>query len=93
MHERRRGSLRGYLAKYVSKSFGTDRVPGLHRYEVAQGFQPVSVEYLGAFAGPGDRAGLGTPGRRAAQGLAVVEHGGVEWAASLLGAVGLTARS
>lgn len=37
----------GYLAKYVSKSFDTPRVPGLHRYEVAQGFQPVSVEYLG----------------------------------------------
>ncbi len=30
----------GYLAKYVSKSFGDDRIPGLHRYEVAQGFQP-----------------------------------------------------
>jgi hypothetical protein len=32
-----------YLAKYVSKSFATDRLPGLHRYEVAQGFQPEQV--------------------------------------------------
>jgi hypothetical protein len=30
----------GYLAKYVSKSIGDERVPRLHRYEVAQGFQP-----------------------------------------------------
>jgi len=30
----------GYLAKYVSKSFDSAQVPGLHRYEVAQGFQP-----------------------------------------------------
>ena len=27
-------------AKYVSKSLGDDPTPGLHRYEVAQGFQP-----------------------------------------------------
>jgi hypothetical protein len=36
-----------YLAKYVSKDFGGSRAPGLHRYEVAQGFQPASVEYVG----------------------------------------------
>ena len=30
----------GYLAKYVSKAFDERRVAGLHRYEVAQGFQP-----------------------------------------------------
>jgi hypothetical protein len=31
----------GYLSKYVSKSFeGHARAPRLHRYEVAQGFQP-----------------------------------------------------
>lgn len=29
-----------YLAKYVGKQFDDRRVPGLHRYEVAQGFQP-----------------------------------------------------
>ena len=30
----------GYLSKYVGKAFDERRVPGLHRYEVAQGFQP-----------------------------------------------------
>lgn len=36
----------GYLSKYVGKEFDKDlRVPGLHRYEVAQGFQP-AVERL-----------------------------------------------
>jgi hypothetical protein len=29
-----------YLAKYAGKDFDTDRIPGLHRYEVAQGFEP-----------------------------------------------------
>jgi hypothetical protein len=29
-----------YLAKYVSKNIADERVPRLHRYEVAQGFQP-----------------------------------------------------
>jgi hypothetical protein len=33
-----------YLAKYVSKDFGTHRrVLGRHRYEVAEGFQPAAV--------------------------------------------------
>jgi hypothetical protein len=39
----------GYLSKYVSKSF-TDpesRVFGLHRYDVAQGFQPVKLSLSG----------------------------------------------
>lgn len=36
-HEARRAA--GYLSKYVSKTFDTD-MAGLHRYEVAQGFQP-----------------------------------------------------
>jgi hypothetical protein len=33
----------GYLAKYVAKTFTDDRarVPGLKRYDVAEGFQPV----------------------------------------------------
>jgi hypothetical protein len=30
----------GYLAKYVGKGFDTSRMAGLHRYEVAEGFQP-----------------------------------------------------
>jgi hypothetical protein len=29
-----------YLSKYIGKGFDEDRIPGLHRYEVAQGFQP-----------------------------------------------------
>ena len=39
----------GYLSKYVSKSF-TDpgsRVFGLHRYDVAQGFQPAKLSLSG----------------------------------------------
>ena len=32
-----------YLAKYVSKNIASDRTPGLHRYEVGQGFQPEQV--------------------------------------------------
>lgn len=40
-----------YLAKYVGKSFDQDRIPGLHRYEVAQGFQPEVVAVSGATAG------------------------------------------
>jgi hypothetical protein len=39
----------GYLAKYVSKSMDDERrVAGLHRYEVAQGFQPERVQLIGA---------------------------------------------
>lgn len=35
----------GYLSKYISKAIDDDRrPPGRHRYEVAQGFQPVVVE-------------------------------------------------
>lgn len=36
-----------YLAKYVSKSLGENRAVGLHRYEVAQGFQPRKVVIRG----------------------------------------------
>lgn len=38
----------GYLSKYVTKSFDGERVPGLHRYEVAQGFQPRKVRLSGS---------------------------------------------
>jgi hypothetical protein len=34
----------GYLAKYVSKNVGDERIARLHRYEVAQGFQPERVQ-------------------------------------------------
>ena len=38
----------GYLAKYVSKSLDYERrAAGLHRYEVAQGFQPERVRLVG----------------------------------------------
>lgn len=33
----------GYLAKYAGKAMEDDRPPGLHRYEVAQDFAPLSV--------------------------------------------------
>jgi hypothetical protein len=32
-----------YLSKYVSKAVQEDRIPGLHRYEVAQDFQPKAL--------------------------------------------------
>lgn len=38
----------GYLSKYVAKSFGDQRRPaGLHRFDVAQGFQPRAVPLTG----------------------------------------------
>lgn len=39
----------GYLSKYVSKTFDSSSA-GLHRYEVAQGFQPRSVTLTGRTA-------------------------------------------
>lgn len=43
----------GYLSKYVSKTFEdpSARVLGLHRYDVAQGFQPKSVVLTGETSG------------------------------------------
>ena len=41
----------GYLSKYVGKSFEDgQRVPGMHRYEVAQGFQPATQQVYGRTA-------------------------------------------
>jgi hypothetical protein len=37
----------GYLAKYVSKNISDGLPPGLHRYEVAQGFQPERLQLVG----------------------------------------------
>ncbi len=38
----------GYISKYVGKDFHADRFPsGWHRYEVAQGFQPVERRIYG----------------------------------------------
>ena len=39
-----------YISPYVSRSLAEERLPGLHRYEVAQGFQPESVECYGPTA-------------------------------------------
>jgi hypothetical protein len=41
LEEARRAAA--YLAKYVSKNIADERIPKLHRYEVAQGFQPRKV--------------------------------------------------
>lgn len=48
LEEARRAA--GYLSKYIGKSFDQDRIPGLHRYEVAQGFQPPVVKVEGRTA-------------------------------------------
>jgi len=37
-----------YLSKYVGKDFDAARMPGLHRYEVAEGFQPKPMAVWGA---------------------------------------------
>ena len=37
----------GYLGKYVTKAVADERIAGLHRYEVAQGFQPKPVQLQG----------------------------------------------
>ncbi len=34
----------GYLSKYAGKDFDKAKMPGLHRYEVAQGFTPEAVK-------------------------------------------------
>jgi len=39
-----------YLAKYVGKDVGVGVERGLHRYEVAQGFQPPALEFAGLSA-------------------------------------------
>lgn len=40
-----------YLSKYVTKDFaGGAHVPGLHRYEVAEGFQPARLRFSGRSA-------------------------------------------
>jgi len=45
LEEARRAA--SYLSKYVAKNVGDQRIPRLHRYEVAQGFQPEKVGLRG----------------------------------------------
>ncbi len=66
------------------------RLAGLHRYEVAQGFQPAKIECYGRSAEDVIERASGLHGLGAGTGLAVVVGGGVAWAARLLGAVELT---
>jgi hypothetical protein len=52
LHEARKAA--GYLSKYVSKSFDADeasRSRRLHRYDVAQGFQPKAMRFRGRWSG------------------------------------------
>jgi hypothetical protein len=37
-----------YLSKYLAKDLGAAEAAGLHRYEVAQGFQPPSIAFDGS---------------------------------------------
>jgi hypothetical protein len=41
----------GYLSKYIGKGFLDESPPGLHRYEVAQGFEPKAVRVTGRHLG------------------------------------------
>ena len=77
-----------YLAKYVSKNVADERVPRLHRYEVAQGFQPRAGAAEGRLGRGRDRAGVRADGRRAATGVALVAAGGVAGAARVLVCLG-----
>lgn len=52
-----------YLSKYVGKSFEQERMPGLHRYEVAQGFQPEPVLVKGRSADAALHAACAVMGR------------------------------
>ena len=48
---RRRGSRRAISPRYVGRDLDDERrLAGLHRYEVAQGFQPAKIECYGASA-------------------------------------------
>jgi hypothetical protein len=52
-----------YLSKYLAKSLDEGGQPaGLHRYEVAEGFQPPSIELLGETRAEVLRAAAGRMG-------------------------------
>lgn len=54
----------GYLSKYLSKTFDRPDLGGLHRYEVAQGFQPRAIEFIGTHEGQVLDAGCEVMGSR-----------------------------
>ena len=80
-----------YLARYVGRDLEDERrLAGLHRYEVAQGFQPAKIECYGASAEDVIERASGYMGAEPERVWLSAEYGGVAWAARLLGAVGLT---
>jgi len=85
--EARRAS--GYLCGYIGKGLDDERRrAGLHRYEVAQGFQPERIHVYGRT----DRDALARAseymGRRPETIWHSSERGGMAWAACLLGRLG-----
>ena len=94
---RKRESRRYTSVKYVGKAIADGRrVSGLHRYEVAQGFQP-QPERLCSAAGRKARCWIGRRMRwgrhRSRCGAPRRWRARPAWAASVLGVVGLTTRS
>jgi hypothetical protein len=68
LEEARRAA--GYLSKYVTKAFDGDessRALGLHRYEVAERFQPKVMGFRGCSAGSVIAQASGVMGRRPAR--------------------------
>ena len=83
----------GYLSKYVTKSFEDDecaRVPGLHRYEVAEGFQPRSMRLPGRSAGEVIAQAAAVDGRGAGAVLVLGPGRGLAGSAGGVGGVGLS---
>jgi len=56
-----------YLSKYIGKDFGTARSEGLHRYDVAQGFQPRVERFRGRSSHVVLAAATGAMGRPPAE--------------------------
>jgi hypothetical protein len=78
----------GYLAKYVSKSIGDERVPRLHRYEAAQGLPAREGRAAGRLGSGGRRRGVRADGGAAGAGVAVVGAGGLASIAGVLVCLG-----
>jgi len=79
----------GYLCKYIGKGLDDERrTSGLHRYEVAQGFQPKRIYVYGETDAEANRACFRGHGTSTRDDLALVECGGMAWASCLLGRLG-----